>query len=133
MILLDTHALIWWVADPARVPAKATRAIGAAQRAGELFSVSSISIWEIVMLTQRVRLTLTVDVDAWLAKLESLAFLEFHPVDNRVAQRSARLDDLDTRDPADRMIVATAILTGATVVTADTRMHSYRLLKSVWD
>lgn len=133
MILLDTHALVWWVAEPERIPAKATRALNAAMRDGRAIGVSSISVWEIAMLVGRGRLSLTMEVDAWLAKVESLPFLGFHPVDNNVARRSVSLDDLASRDPADRMIVATAIEHGATLVTADAHMQDYNRVKTLWD
>lgn len=133
MILLDTHALIWWVADPSRIPAKATRALNAAMRDGTPIGVSSISVWEIAMLVSRGRLSLTMEVEPWLAKVEGLPFLTFHPIDNIVARRSVALADLASRDPADRMIVATAIEHGATLVTADAQMQAYRRVKTVWD
>jgi PIN domain nuclease of toxin-antitoxin system len=88
VILLDTHALIWWISEPTRVPAKASRAITGAVRAGEPIAVSSISIWEIAMLVDRGRLTLTMDVDSWIGKVETLPFLTLIPVDNQIAARS---------------------------------------------
>ncbi|MEO5567801.1 MAG: type II toxin-antitoxin system VapC family toxin [Gemmatimonadaceae bacterium] len=133
MILLDTHALIWWVSNPSRIPARATRALNAAMRDGTAIGVSSISVWEIAMLVTRGRLSLTMEVEPWLAKVEALPFLTFYPVDNTVARRSVALTDLASRDPADRMIVATAIEHGAPLVTADEQMKEYRRVKTVWD
>ena len=132
MILLDTHALLWWVSDPKRVPAKATRLIDAAVRAGEQIAVSSISIWEVAMLVERGRLTLNVATDVWVRRVEALPFLAFAPVDNRVVLRSVQLDGFPNRDRADRMIAATAIELGATLVTADARLLSYEPVKTVW-
>ena len=68
MILLDTHALVWWISDPKRIPAKGSRLINAAVRGGEPIAVSSISIWEIAMLVARGRLALTMDAAAWIDK-----------------------------------------------------------------
>lgn len=132
MILLDTHALLWWVSDPKRIPAKATRLVDAAVRAGEQIAVCSISIWEIAMLVSRGRLTLNVATDVWVGRVESLPFLTFAPVDNRVALRSVNLDGFPNRDPADRMIAATAIEMGATLITADARLLAYKPVKAVW-
>jgi len=53
VILVDTHALVWWVADPKRIPAKARRALDSAVKARESIAVSSISIWEIALLVAR--------------------------------------------------------------------------------
>jgi PIN domain nuclease of toxin-antitoxin system len=132
VILLDTHALIWWVADPKRVPAKATRVINAALKRGETLGVSSITTWEVALLGRLRRLKLTMEVDTWLSKVEGLPFLFFYPVDNRVARRAAMLE-IETRDPADRIIVATAMEHGATLVSADEQMHAYTRVNTVWD
>ena len=133
MILLDTHALVWWVAEPKRIPAKARRALDAAVKAGESIAVSSISLWEIAMLVTRKRLTFTIDAETWIASVEALPFLTFIPVDNRIAVRSVQLEEFPHRDPADRIIVATAFGLGATVVTADTRLRRYKPLATLWD
>lgn len=132
MIALDTHALVWWVSDPTRLPAKARRAIDAAIKAEESIAVSSISLWEIAMLVERRRLVLTIDVETWLTTVEALPFLTFAPVDNRVAIRAVRLDGFEHRDPADRMIVATALGLGAILVTADARLRAYKPLATLW-
>jgi PIN domain nuclease of toxin-antitoxin system len=133
VIVLDTHTLIWWVSDPGRVPAKARRLLDAAVKAGEKIAVSSISIWEVAMLVDRGRLTLTLALDVWIGQVESLPFLAFQPVDNRIAARAVRLADFPHRDPADRMIAATALELGATLITADARLRGYAPVKTVWD
>lgn len=133
MIVLDTHALVWWVSDPARLPASATHLLADAVEAGDPIHVSSISAWEIAMLVARRRLAFTMDADVWLSKVEALPFLRFVPVDNRIAMRAVQLDDFTHRDPADRMIVATTIALGATLVTADDVLRSYPRVKTVWD
>jgi PIN domain nuclease of toxin-antitoxin system len=133
VIVLDTHALVWWVSDPKRVPAKARRLISAAVSDAEPIAVSSISLWEVAMLVARKRLALTIDTSAWIAHVEALPFLSFIPVDDRIAVRAVQLEDFPHRDPADRMIVATALGLGATLLTADTRLRAYRPLRSTWD
>lgn len=133
MILLDTHALVWWVSTPRRIPAKARRLIDGAVDAGEGLAASSISIWEVAMLVDRGRLDLRIPVDAWIAGIEALPFLRFVPVDNRVAWRSVALQGLTHGDPADRMIVATALGLGATLVTADVRLQRFDAVKTVWE
>ena len=133
MILLDTHALVWWVAEPKRIPAKARRGIDAAVKANQAIAVSSITVWEIAMLVARKRLAFTIDADAWIESVEALPFLTFLPVDNRVAVRSVQLEGFPHRDPADRLIVATALGVGATVVTADSRLRSYKPITTLWD
>lgn len=133
MIALDTHALIWWVAEPRRIPAKARRAIDAALKGGESLAVSAISVWEVATLVERGRLTLSLDADTWLANVLALPMLTFHPVDNVIALRSVRLPGFPHRDPADRMIVATAMGINATLVTADARLRAYQPVATLWN
>lgn len=133
MILLDTHAWVWWVSDPARIPAPAEEAIRASLAAGLPIHVSAISAWEVALLVERGRLHLTLDVDAWLSLCEAAPELRFVPLDPRVALRAVRLPGFEHRDPADRMIVATALHLGATLVTADRRLREYGPLETLWD
>src|SRR5207244_12125940 len=105
MIGLDTHALVWWVSDPKRVPAKATRLVAGAVKAGESIAISSISVWEIAMLVARGRLALTMHVDAWIERVEALPFLTFVPVDSQIALPPVGLGAFASHDPAARMIL----------------------------
>jgi PIN domain nuclease of toxin-antitoxin system len=132
MIALDTHALVWWVSDPSKLGARARKAIDAAVKAGDQIAVSSISTWEIAMLVAADRLQLTMDVATWVARVELVPGLTFVPVDNHIALRAVQLDDFPHRDPADRIIVATALSLGATLVTADERIRAYKAVRTVW-
>jgi PIN domain nuclease of toxin-antitoxin system len=133
LILLDTHALIWWLSDPERLPAKARRSIDTAVESEDPIAVSSISLWEIAMLVVRGRLVLSIHVDTWITSVEALPFLTFVPVNNRIAVRAVQLSEFPHRDPADRIIVATAIGMGASLVTADERLREYPAVTTVWD
>ncbi len=132
MIALDTHAWVWWVASPARIPKLATRLIEQAVEGGERLLVSSISVWEVAMLAARGRLELTIDVEAWISHAESVPHFHFVPVDNRIAVRAVQLPEFPHRDPADRIIAATAMIAGATLVTADERLRAYRPVTTAW-
>lgn len=133
MIVLDTHALLWWVSSPGHLPQKARRLLDRAIAENAGASVSSISTWEIAMLIQRGRLELTMPMDEWIDRVGALPWVTFVPVDNRVAIRSVQLDDFAHRDPADRMIVATTLVLNATLVTGDARLRSYKHVRTVWD
>lgn len=133
MIVLDTHALVWWVANSARIPSKGRRLIQSEIVAGDKLHVSSISLWEIALLLQRGRLTLSVDSATWLAAIQSLPFVNWISVDNAIALRSLTLERFPHGDPADRFIVATALAHGATLVTGDRRLRGYSPLSTVWD
>ncbi len=133
MIVLDTHAWVWWVSDPDRLPKSARKRIKAEVNSGDPLRVSSISAWEVAMLVERGRMELTIDVRDWIAKSHAIPLLEFVPVDNMIAVRSVQLPDFPHRDPADRMIVATALGLGATLVTADQRLAQYEHVETIWD
>ena len=131
MIVLDTHVWVWWLSDPQRLPARAHRAVTEAAGDRAIY-VSAISAWEIAMLASRGRLTFTMDAQDWIAKSEALPFFHFVPVDNAIAVRSVRLAEPFHNDPADRIIVATAITMGVPVVTSDTKIGKYPHVKSIW-
>ncbi len=131
MIVLDTHAWIWWVADPPRLSRSARAAIKQAARRRQLY-VSCISVWEVATLVSRGRLKLTMDVGDWVAASEALPFLTFVPVDSRIALRSVQLPAPLHPDPADRMIVATTLVLGAQLVSRDERMQAYPHVHTVW-
>ncbi len=132
MIVLDTHVLVWWVSAPKRIPARARRLVDGAIDAGEPIGVSSICIWEVAMLVARGRLELRIPVDAWISSVEAVPFLQFIPVDNRIAFRAVTLEEFPHRDPADRIILATALGLGAVLVTADIRLHAFDAVRTVW-
>ncbi len=133
MIVLDTHALLWWVNADGRLSAAAQEAIEAERAAedGRLL-VSAITAWEIAMLVQRGRLVLSMDVDDWLATVVSIEGVYFVPVTNAVAVQSVRLPGDFHPDPADRIITALARHHAVPVVTADRKIQDYPHLKTIW-
>jgi len=131
MIVIDTHVLIWWVSSPDKLSKKAKLKIEEEGKKGTIF-ISSISIWEIYMLIKKGRLQLTMDTDHWLKNIESISYVQFVPVDNKIAAKSVTLPDELHSDPADRMIVATAREKGLQLVTSDERIQNYPHVKTIW-
>jgi len=132
LIVLDTHALIWWVNDDRQLSPRARKAIEKEFRGDAQLLVSAISAWEIAMLVARGRLALTMDIDDWLATVASIDGVAFVPVDTDLAVQSVRLPGVFHQDPADRMIVALARHYAAPLVTADEKIRGYRHVKTVW-
>jgi len=131
MIVLDTHAWIWYVSNPEKLSRKAKKAVDNALDQQKIF-ISSISAWEIAMLVSKKRLELALDVTDWIAASEKLPFFHFVPVDNSIAIKSVGLPQPFHNDPADRIIIATALSLGAAIITKDEKLLSYPHVKTIW-
>jgi PIN domain nuclease of toxin-antitoxin system len=131
MILLDTHVLFWWISEKSKLTPPAIAAIEAEIPGGQIL-ISSMSVWEVTMLVAAGRRTLSVSVPDWIAGFENIAEVTFIPVDNDIAVQSVLLPDGFHKDPADRIIVATARKFGAPIITADQKIRSYRHVRTIW-
>lgn len=129
-LLLDTHAWVWWVNGSSELPERARQLVGAAIL-GERLWVSAISAWEVALLAQKGRLTLTLPVREWVARNETIAGLRFLPLDAGIGLRSVELEGLHA-DPADRIIVASAERLDAVLLTRDERLTAYPGVRTVW-
>jgi PIN domain nuclease of toxin-antitoxin system len=123
MVLLDTHVLLWVAQGSARLGPAARRLIERASGSREAW-VSAISFWEIALLAERGRITLRAEPEQFRADALSGGFREW-PLSGEIAIRGAALHGLHP-DPADRFIVASAIVHGAALVTADERLLDWR-------
>jgi PIN domain nuclease of toxin-antitoxin system len=128
VIVLDTAAWIWLVSDPRRLSTRARKQIEGA----DVALVSAISVWELAMLVARRRITLDRDIEDWVALALALPNLELASLDPAVAIRSTRLPGEFHADPADRIIVATALERSSTLVTPDRRILDYPHVRAEW-
>ena len=131
MIVLDTHAWVWWVSNPEMLSDTARQAIDDAVRRRELF-ISTISAWEVAMLVEKDRLSLSLDVRDWISRSEALPFVTFVPLSTAIAVESVRLPGFPHADPADRIIVATALSFGARLVTKDEKLLNFAPCRAIW-
>lgn len=129
MILLDSHVLIWTVADSKRLSKEAASVIRRARR-GDGLAVSSITIWEIARLLATAKVSGYATIEASLR--EFLAGVTIRPITEEIAILGAQFPDEYPRDPADRIIGATARAESLTLVTADERIRRSLLIKTVW-
>jgi len=118
LLLLDTSALLWMRIGDRRLGHTARQEVERAWQSDEL-AVSAISFWEVGMLVDRGRINLADDVRVWRRDLLEQGMVEI-PVDGETAIRSVQLTDFHP-DPADRLIVATALV-GHRLVTSDRRI-----------
>ena len=118
MILLDTHALVWLRLESDELGPKSRQLIDQYWQMGQV-GVSAISFWEIAMLAEKGRLKLVLDIATWHEEALEQGLNEI-PINGRIGIRAGGLDGLPG-DPADRIIVATA-LGGYRLITADRKM-----------
>jgi PIN domain nuclease of toxin-antitoxin system len=131
VIVLDTHALLWWVSDSSRLSARAKREVTGAARLNAI-AVSAVSLFEIATAVRRDRLALGTALEEWLADLGRIAELRIEPVSAEIAVVAGALTDAIPGDPADRIIVATALALKAKLVTADRKLRKSPHVQSVW-
>jgi PIN domain nuclease of toxin-antitoxin system len=131
VIVLDTHALVWWVNGDDTLSKKAKAAIERELDGGQII-VSAISAWEIAMLVEREKLVLSMDVASWLTTVSAIDAVRFMPVDVEIGLKSIDLLGEFHKDPADRMIVATARKLAVPLVTRDEKIRVYKHVKTIW-
>ena len=115
MLLLDTHVMLWLRLGDARLGSDTRREIERAWQSGEV-CVSALSFWEVAMLKAKGRIRFPEDVGLWRREQLEQGVVEI-VVDGEIGIRAVNLSDFHS-DPADRLIVATA-LDGHCLVTAD--------------
>jgi PIN domain nuclease of toxin-antitoxin system len=130
VILLDTHVLVWWVnGDHQRLSDTARNVLESRE---QTTLESAISCWEVVMLVQRRRMGLSMDVEPWVSRLQPLPQLRLLPLSASVAMAATRLPDPFHPDPAVRVLVAQARELNIPLVTADSTIRAYPHLHSLW-
>lgn len=130
MLVLDTHALVWLDEGSPRLGNKALQTIDGALVSGQL-GVASISFWEIAMLVRKKRLDIQMELDVWRMELLQNGLQEL-PLQGSTAIRAGQLQAFHG-DPADRMIVATALENSATLMTADKKILDWDKLQQKID
>jgi PIN domain nuclease of toxin-antitoxin system len=121
-ILLDTHIALWLETGSDRLRPETLGLIEACWRGGGTVLISAITVWEIAQLVHYGRIALTRPLDAWIECLADRQGIEVLPLGYRAALGAYRLDPLEYRDPADRLLIATAIEQGCPLITYDARI-----------
>lgn len=128
MIVLDTHAWIWWVDVSSELSSEATTAI---EDAATVY-LSAWSCWELATLTRRGRLTLGRPAARWIADAHATGRYEVVSVDQRIATLAGELPEDFPGDPSDRVIYATAVTQAAPLVTRDQAIRSFDPARTIW-
>jgi len=129
MTILDTQVWVWWVNDDSLIPPTLRGYLEVNERHG--FGISAISCLEVARLVSARRLVLPVDVEQWLVQALQYPAMSLIELSPKIAVESTRLPEPFHRDPADRVIVATAKVFDARLATTDGKMVAYPHVQTV--
>lgn len=127
MIVLDTHAWIWWVNEAEEVGKCQWREL---VRGADHVAVSSISCFEVAWLAQHGRIKIHLPMQEWFNKASSGSGIEIHDITPQIAETAVTLPEHHS-DPQDRLIMATAIVHGAQLISADGKFEAYEALSKL--
>ena len=130
MILLDTHIVLWLTLESRSLTRKSTALLADARRQEETVAIASITLIETARLIAHGRIAIQISLDAYMGELE--ARFTVLPITAAIAAATTRLPTSYPRDPADRIIGATALVHGATLVTADQRIRKAKAVRTLW-
>jgi len=130
MILLDTHVVLWLALEPARVSKNARAAIEESRGRGQGLAISDITLFEIANIQRKGRLQLNSSLENFLTEVE--ARFVVLPITGAVCVRAMRLPESYPKDPADRIIAASALVHGARLITADHEIRRSKVVKTIW-
>ena len=130
MILVDTHVVAWLAFDQEQLSRKARAAIDDARRNGDGLAISDITLLELAALANKGRIQLDISLESFLQQVES-RFVVL-PISGRACVRATGLPAAYPKDPADRIIGATALVEGLCLVTADREIRQSKALRTVW-
>jgi len=130
VILVDTHVVVWLASDGNRLSKNARAAIDDARKNGEGLAISDITLWELATLAGKDRIRLEISLESFLGEVE--ARFVVLPIGSRACVRARTLPAAYPKDPADRIIAATALVKGLPLLTADREIRRSRALRTIW-
>ena len=124
-LLLDTHIALWLDSGDRRLRPPTRRLIDDCWRDGGTILLSAVAVWEIALLVDTGRIDLDLPIDEWVDRFVARPGVNAVPLGYRAASRSYQLHQSQHRDPADRLLIATAIELGCPLVTYDERIAGF--------
>ena len=130
MILVDTHVVVWLAFAPHEISRKARQAIEDARKDADGLAISDISLFELATLVDKGRIRLEISTESFLQEIES-RFVVLS-MTGRVCARAISLPRTYPKDPADRIIGATALVEGLSLLTADREIRRSAVVQTIW-
>lgn len=130
MILVDTHVVVWLAFDQDQISAKAKTAIDAARQNADGLAISDITLLELATLASKGRIRLDISLESFLQEVES-RFVVL-PISGRACARAMEFPANYPKDPADRIIGATALVEGLSLLTSDREIRRSRTVRTIW-
>jgi PIN domain nuclease of toxin-antitoxin system len=130
VILVDTHVVVWLAFDQNRISRKARSAIDEARKNADGLAISDITLLELATLATKGRIHLDISLESFLQEVES-RFVVL-PISGRACARAMALPETYPKDPADRVIAATALVEGLSLLTADRAIRRSRTVQTIW-
>ena len=130
MILVDTHVVVWLAFDQDQISRKARAAIDDARKNADGLAISDITLLELATLATKGRIRLDISLESFLVEVES-RFVVL-PISGRACARAMGLPATYPKDPADRIIGATALVEGLSLLTADRGIRRSRTVQTIW-
>ena len=130
MILVDTHIVVWLAFEQNRLSKKARAAIDDARTKEDGLAISDITLLELARLASKGRIRIDISLESFLEEVETrFAVL---PISGRACTRAVGLPATFPKDPVDRIIVATALVEGLSLISADREIHRSKVVHTIW-
>jgi PIN domain nuclease of toxin-antitoxin system len=130
LILVDTHVVVWLAFDQEQISRKARNAIDEARALRDGLAVSDLTLWEVGTLAARGRIHLNISLESFLQEVESRFVIL--PITGRACAHAMAFPRTYPKDPVDRIIGATALVEGLSLVTADREIRRSKLVPTIW-
>jgi PIN domain nuclease of toxin-antitoxin system len=130
VILVDTHVVVWLAFDQNQISKKARTAINDARKSADGLAISDITLLELATLVSKARIRLAISLESFLEEVE--ARFVVLPISGRACARAMVLPASFPKDPADRIIGATALVEGLSLLTVDREIRRSKAVQTIW-